>query len=213
PADAVVLGTVAADRSRVLLDTQAAAVVGDLLAVPVGDELVATVLPTTGPASSAVLSAGGLIPAEHTPAEAGDLCGGLTSDTLASLGVTRPDLGVPADCTLHQVRPEEVWLVIDAWAELPSWEDQRTATDNAELAFDAVVRGDGVHEVSGLEPVDGLGDEAAVSADGDGLVVRAANVVVVVVRPAPLPGLDADGQREALLRVGEDLLAELERRG
>jgi hypothetical protein len=216
PGDPLFLGTAPADRSSVLLSTRAAAVVGDLLIVPFEDEIVAVVLPDDAPAASDVLAGDGLTDDEFTPAEGGDLCSGIRPATLDALGIALPEHAVAADCQIEQVRGVDVSVDVDSWAVLPSWQDQQTATEGAESDFAEVVLGDDAHELPDLEPIsgpdNGLGDEAAAGADGDGLVVRVANVVIVVERPHDLPHLDPAAERELLLQVGRDLVDELERR-
>lgn len=212
PGDPWVLGTAPADRSSVLLSTRTAAVVGDLLVVPVDDELVAVELPADAPATSEVLAGEGLSGDELTPAEGGDLCPAVRPATLEALGFALPDHEVAADCDLRQVRGVDVSLEVDSWAVRPSWEDQLTATEAAADEFSALALGGDPYDLPELEPVDDLGDEAAVGARGEALVVRVANVLVVVRRAGGLPGLDPAARRALLLQVGRDLADELERR-
>lgn len=212
PGDPWVLGTAPADRSSVLLSTRTAAVVDDLLVVPVDEELVAVELPADAPATSEVLAGEGLTGDELTPAEGGDLCPAIRPATLAALGFALPDHEVAADCDLRQVRGVDVSLEVDSWAVRPSWQDQRTATEAAAEEFSAIAVGGDPYDLADLEPVDDLGDEAAVGARGESLVVRVANVLVVVRRAGGLPGLDPEAERALLLRVGRDLADELERR-
>lgn len=213
PDDPWILGTAPADRSSVLLETRTAAVVGDLLVVPVDDELVAVRMPAEAPATSEVLAGEGLHDDELSPAEGGDLCPAIRPATLAALGFALPGHPVAADCDLRQVRGVDVFLEVDSWAELPSWEDQRTASEAAADEYSQIVAGGGTYDLPDLEPVADLGDAAAVGTDGHALVVRVANVLVVVRRAGDLPGPDPAARRALLVRVGHDLVAELERRG
>ncbi|WP_183097851.1 outer membrane protein assembly factor BamB family protein [Nocardioides pelophilus] len=212
PADPWVLGTAPADRSSVLLATRTAAVVDDLLVVPLDEELVAVELPDEAPATSEVLAGEGLTDGELTPAEGGDLCPAIRPATLEALGFALPDHEVAADCDLRQVRGVDVSLEVDSWAVRPSWEDQLTATEAAGDEFAEIVAGGGAYDLPDLQPVDDLGDQAAVGARGEALVVRVANVLVVVQRIGGLPGLDPATERALLLQVGRDLADELERR-
>jgi hypothetical protein len=212
PDGPLVLGTARDGTETLLLSTISADVAGDLLVAVSDHDLVALDLPDDGVSQADLDVAAGLDSGDYTSADAGDLCTGLRPATLRDLGLRPTGRGYPADCKFSD--PDTTaYLTISAFASVPG--DGLSAREVAHNTFASTVDASGTNNLPGLAPLPSVGEEAAWGtsrSNGSGLVVRSANVTIVVqgTNLAPPRGTTL---QEALAAAGKDLVAELRRRG
>ncbi|GAA3833208.1 hypothetical protein [Nocardioides panacisoli] len=211
PEEPIVLGAAGVDTAALLLSTTTAEVVGDVLVTPVDDELVALTLPDDGVPQSDLDAAAGLGDGDYTPADAADLCPGLRPATLEAVGIRAGRGGYRADCALLDV-DTDAFLSTAAFASTA--DGDLDPVDVAEHTFANTVKASGTNNLPPLAPLPGLGDQAAWGdgkQNGTGLLVRVGNVTVIV-QGTRLALARGTSMKEALRAIGEDLVAELDRR-